>query len=538
MIVSGKQFFGGQPGKVVQPANAPTLNIPSKEERKSLWESLKSAVADSAVKATRDVVSDVKESAGKRVEGVKKSVERLRSGEQGVKDTVAQYVGQGAGFVGDVAGSAIVRGAQAITPDQVEKAIVEKGKQFLETPTGQKALEVVGQGMEAYNSWKSEHPVDAANLEAIVNVASLIPIGKGAKIVKEGAEAAVTAGVDVVKEGAEAVVGVGVKAMDATADAARSAVKGVDGKGVSGVIEKVVAKPVPKPVETVLREIPATQFDEYADVARKATLSYKNATPLEMAGKKAQKALDTVQRKLNAIGTQKGSVMAKAAVGNKPMGNIVVKFRQSLDNFLKGKTAVEGDSKLIKDVMLEAKRLGDNPAAKDVDKFIDFVQDRIYTGGRDLSVPITDETTASLRKIVGELNESLKSQLPESYRGLNGKYSKIVDIRNELNLKLGKEGEKGGSLMKRVFSPSDARTKELFQEVKDLTGVDLVNEATLARFVMEALGDARQTSLLEQLQLPSSVSPSGFLDYLRNKAVEGFNKPEDILRRAREMTVQ
>ena len=173
-----------------------------------------------------------------------------------------------------------------------------------------------------------------------------------------------------------------------------------------------------------------------------------------------------------------------------------------------------------------------------VDKFIDFVQDRIYTGKRDLTIPITNDVQQTLRPITGELNEALKNKLPESYRNLNDRYSELVDTRNELNLKLGVEGEKGGALMKRVFSPSDANTKKLFADILDETGIDLVNEATLARYVMDVLGDARQKSMLEQLNISIGKPTAGSLttrliDYLIEKA----NSPEELIRRARLQTV-
>jgi hypothetical protein len=111
-----------------------------------------------------------------------------------------------------------------------------------------------------------------------------------------------------------------------------------------------------------------------------------------------------------------------------------------------------------------------------------------------------------VRRELGKLNDALKSQLPKSYRDLNERYADLVGTRNELNLKLGAESEKGGALMKRVFSPSDANTKKLFAKVHEVTGIDLVHEATLAKYVMELLGDARQKSLLEQLNLRSTHS--------------------------------
>lgn len=308
-------------------------------------------------------------------------------------------------------------------------------------------------------------------------------------------------------------------------------------QGLGVKIEKFVAEPIQKQYETTLQRTTLQKFDEYANVAKKAAQDFKEQTPLQLAGQKAQSALDTIQRKLKAIGEQKNGVLNQAVVGNKNVGNIVVKFRQNLQRYLGNKTAVEGDTKLLNDISNEAAKLGGNPTAKQVDKFIDFIQDRIYTSGRDLTVPVTDSATGALRQMTGQLNESLKTQLPNSYRGLNQKYADMVGVRNELNIKLGKAGEQGGSLMKRVFSPSDANTKKLFEKVKILTGVDLVDEATLARLMMEIAGDSRQASILQQLDIPQLTSTS-ILGRAWKEIVKRYNTPEMRLKRARELLLK
>ena len=298
-----------------------------------------------------------------------------------------------------------------------------------------------------------------------------------------------------------------------------------------------VQAPLKANVETVLKETPVATFDSYVDIARKATVNNKNQTPLEFAGTRAQEALDQVNRKLSTIGANKSSVLYSSD-GRKPVGNIVVKFRQQVQNALKTKTSVEGDQKIYTDILGQAEKLGNNPTAAQVDQFIDYVQDRIYTGKRDLTIPITDAPQQILRPITGQLNEALKAQLPESYRTLNQQFADLVDMRNELNMKLGVEGEKGGALLKRVFSPSDANTKKLFAQVLDETGIDLVNEATLARFVMDVLGDARQKSMLEQLSLSATTPTAGTLTTrLLDYVVEKLNSPDELINRARQQTV-
>lgn len=317
-------------------------------------------------------------------------------------------------------------------------------------------------------------------------------------------------------------------------------VAGDVGKGIkeisvkpAQIIEDLVKKPIPEQVKTVLNEIDTPTFDKYAKVAQEAAKSNKNLTPLEVAGKSAQDALDVIQRKLNNIGAEKTAIMEKANIGLQDVGNIVLKTRQQLENYFKNNTLVGGDKSLVNDIISKAKELGVNPKAIEVDKFIDYVQDRIYTGAKDLTVPVTSKTPAFVRQIIGELNGKLKTIAGDSYSGLNDAYANLIGIRNELNIKLGKTGERGGALMKRVFSPSDANTKLLFQQVKEITGIDLINESTIAKFVMETLGDARQLSLLEELKLPKLANNP--LDFIWDRVTRSFNTPEQLLKRARDI---
>lgn len=326
------------------------------------------------------------------------------------------------------------------------------------------------------------------------------------------------------------VASLGLSAARKSGDVLADTTKGALSKGKSWLVSDA-----PLSVENVLKETPTQRFDQYVDIAKKAGENNKNITPLEFAGKRAQEALDQLNRKASTIGENKSAIINGAA-GRTPVGNIVVKYRQQLQNAIARKTTVEGDQRVYKDVLSEAQKLGDNPTAADVDRFIDFVQDRIYTARRDLTVPVTDDIQNTLRPITGQLNEALKTKLPDSYRTLNQQYSDLVEIRNELNTKLGLEGEKGGALMKRVFSPSDANTKELFADVLDVTGIDLVDEATLARYVMDTLGDARQKSMLEQLKLLNDAgSPSGIMQFV-DKARQLIDTPQARLEKARKLT--
>jgi len=468
------------------------------------------------------------ESGQKRAKNLQDISDANRRGEQGFARSAFQVGGE---LVGGVIADPVMNVLKAVAPGLVKK-LGEAGNEIT------KNLE-----KDEFINWLSNNPKfqefamsPAAkplerDIKAINEYMALLAPGKGKAVIEAKIPAVLDPIATAVDKGTDGLKNIAQKPGEII-----QTVKTKAGE----IAEQKLAEPIPKPVENTLKETNLATFDEYANAAQKATESYKNPTPLEIAGTKAQDALDTIQRKMKEVGRQKNEILSRSAYGDKPVGSIVVRFRQNLNNFLKGKTGVEGDTKLVRDIATEAQKLGPNPTASQVDKFIDFVQEKIYTDSRNLTIPVTDSTTASLRRITGELNEALKSQLPPNYRTLNQKFSEMIDVRNELNTKLGKEGERGGALMKRVFSPSDANTKALFEQVKKLTNVDLVNEATLARFLMETVGDARQASLLEQLSLPrlSNLSQKGLLQLLIDKGfdklLKNINSPEAKINRARD----
>ena len=152
--------------------------------------------------------ASIKEDLAKRGENVNDAFNR----DQSFVSKTLQLIGQGAGFVGDIVGEGIKsvgRGISAITPDIIEKPFVGGAKKLgvgiLNTSLGQAGLRAIEGGVESYNQFKQENPETARNLEAVVNIASLLPIGKGAQIAGKGAIKGGEVVGGVVKEGAEAV---------------------------------------------------------------------------------------------------------------------------------------------------------------------------------------------------------------------------------------------------------------------------------------------------------------------------------------------
>lgn len=113
----------------------------------------------------------------------KSSVGRLLRGEQSVGQTGLQIMGQGAGAIGDATVSGIKttgKVASAITPDFIEDPIKKEASDFGQFVAGSEVGKSVGNAITGivsfYNDLKEKDPATAADLAAIVNIASILPL--------------------------------------------------------------------------------------------------------------------------------------------------------------------------------------------------------------------------------------------------------------------------------------------------------------------------------------------------------------------------
>jgi hypothetical protein len=274
--------------------------------------------------------------------------------------------------------------------------------------------------------------------------------------------------------------------------------------------------------KTALDRTPVDVFQKFVEQGKKAVVDDRIRTPLEAVGDDIIKALKAVKNKSSEIGAKKSEYLKLPEAFN---GNGLKTFKEGAQSFLNSRTIIENDKPIVNKIIGEFKKLGNTPTKGQVDKFIDYAQEALYSGEKNLVQPTSNKTTAQLKTLISKLNTSLKDQLPEDYRKLNDTYSKLARFSSELNTKLGKEGGSAGSFVKRLFSPSDARTKELFDQLEKVTGRDFTRDARLAKFVMEALGDTRAINILEQIPTSARGVIGKAIDY-------GVNKISDPIKAA------
>lgn len=124
------------------------------------------------------------------------AVGRFATGQQSLPETGLQIAGQSAGAVGDVIGAGLGlagRGLSAITPDFIERPVVDTVKSGVQAVADSPIGDAISGAAGMYGQFKQANPRMAANVESAGNVASLLPLPKigsfGLKGAKAGAKA-------------------------------------------------------------------------------------------------------------------------------------------------------------------------------------------------------------------------------------------------------------------------------------------------------------------------------------------------------------
>lgn len=322
--------------------------------------------------------------------------------------------------------------------------------------------------------------------------------------------------------------------------------------------------------ETVLKsQTDPSKTLAYFDQAEKAALDPSVPMATTLASKQAVNAFEAIDRGASEAGKLKSELLDSIATEKIPgniAGNSIDNVKQTINQRYgididkqgnirqaEGRMAsVDAKSqKLISEYVTMLRQLGQSPTARQLDDFVDATQRMLYKQSSPNLFDVADEPViAFLKQQTGEINSQLKSNVdaaleaagkPPIYGELNTEYANLLEINNALNKRLGVEGDKGASLMKSLFSPQTGEpTRRLFQQIKEETGIDLFEEATLAKFAMESVGDTRSKSLLQSIdETVGDVSrvnlmePGSWIQFIREKAdLDGRELAEAIIKQA------
>ncbi len=281
-------------------------------------------------------------------------------------------------------------------------------------------------------------------------------------------------------------------------------------KGSKARVLEFIAPDIDDATKKILKETPVEKFDEAERIARKASGDAEAPSSFEVVGEKIAQATKQIDQQAKALNAQKKTIISKAKTGLQDFTKETRETILDINRSLK-------DSKLGQQFISKLKSV---KTKLDADNVIDDLQDILYTGNKNLTIPKGSAEDKTLRSILGQYNTKLKAGLPKAYTNLNAKISNRIQVIQELNKSLSElvEGvpSRGASLVKQFFSPSGTKAKQLFAYIKKTTGIDIAQDAVLAKYMAELFGDTKARSLLQGIP----TSTTGVIDKVLQFGVE------------------
>lgn len=482
----------------------------------------KPTIGQTLKEAGQDILGigkDIVQSSTKRAENIGEIRNAMQSGEQGDVRSILQTTGELAGAGADAIGALAKGAANIFLSDKTEKAITqglgEKAQQVIQIPEVQSII-------KRYEALPEENKRD---VDALGGVVSLITNFIGGEAVGTGTKAGVSAGK---------------KVLDKGIDIASTTIKET-GESIAQTVPKAkdafvsfVSPNIDDNVKNVLKNTPTEKFDEVVKIAEVSADPTKPST-YEFVAENMSKSANQIYNQVKSLSTQKNAIMSKAKTGltdfQKETGQVILDINRGLK-----------DSELAKSFISRLKQV---KTKIDADKAIDDLQDVLYKGNKDMTIPTGSQEDILLKGIIGKYNSQLKSTLPASYSKINQQISERLSNLDLLNKALGETVDgvaiRGAGLVKQFFSPAGTKAKQLFNYIKKTTGVDLAQDAVLAKYVGEAFGDTKIKSLLEGVP----TTQSGVLDKVVDFTLEKTGasgalrkaKQEGMVKKARSLTL-
>ncbi len=512
LVLQGATFDGIDMNQARQFAES---QIPQTEKPKTTFkEKIGEAFGD-----VKQVGTDIVQSSQKRADNISKIKSAMQSGEQGDVRSILQTTGELAGAGADAIGALAKGAANIFLSDKTEKAITqglgEKAQQVIQIPEVQSII-------KRYEALPEENKRD---IDALGGVVSLITNFIGGEAVGAGTKAGVTAGK---------------KVLDKGVDIASATIKET-GESIAQTVPKAkdafvsfVSPNIDDNVKNVLKNTPTEKFDEVVKIAEASADPTKPST-YEFVAKSMTDATKQIDNQVKSLSQQKNIIINKAKTGltdfQKETGKVILDINRGLK-----------DSELAKSFISRLKQV---KTKIDADKAVDDLQDVLYKGNKDMTIPTGSKEDTVLKGILGKYNAQLKATLPSSYGKINTEISNRLKVLNELNRSLGQVVDgvsvRGAGLVKQFFSPAGTKTKQLFEYIKKTTGVDLAQDAVLAKYVGEAFGDTKIKSLLEGVPTTQSGVIDKVVDFtLEKTGASGAlrkAKQEGMVKKARSLTL-
>ena len=452
--------------------------------------------------------------------------------------TGIQTVGTTIGIAGDIGFDVL----ESVTPQPIKDLLSQGLQSALETAPGEEVMKFA----DSYTKWSEKHPQAAADISGLINIASLIPVGRGAQVgAKIGTKIGTQAleGVtDVTKKGIKNITDTKIVrgAQQITGEASERFSRGT--KAItSEFARKAEIQKLPEPERAAIRaEVPDEVLSSVKFAAPETRPKYqqmidktlerisnprgriKQVRPLEVPGKALVDAASMLSKELRKTGAQLGAV--KRSLGGQEID--IPSTRQALLNDLddigleiskSGKViaqkgvAVEDD---IMEVMQEVQKyIGGSPGkiiskvdARNLDRFRVYLRKSFTKKG----VPLQGRARGLADKYRSALLDDI-STVSSDYADFARRYSEQYQAIEEFTNLLGYKGSleditekalKAGEVSRRVLGNAADRPRTVIDTlIEEAEKVGYKNASDVYELIQFA----------DDLEKLADIIPSGSL---------------------------
>ena len=499
---------------------------------------------------------------------------------QSTPSKVIQKAGNVANYLTDVAfeGLRAIPGAETLGNAAIK--VMKVGSQLVPKAIADKGADAI----IAYQQWADENPEASANVEAAFDVASIVPLPKvvsvASKAIKDAAKTSrvaepLTEAATVAREKlGDAVDSTKItlfgrpQAAGSVEDVIKQADEAfkADDASAAGKLRTVTEKASAKPnlVERwvgispdIKNRITGKQdkLKEYFDVAHARNNFDTVPTPLEYGAKKVDNAVEAVEGILNDVGSDIGKFRAKVGTYNASIDQVRTIEKTFTDNLEKlnltvkngeivkkpgtvSRVGSDNDISVLNDLYQELQTIKQGPNLQNLIDLRTLFDNKINfsKSAREASTSL-DPFSRNLRKSIADVGAEIVGK--SEAQNLT-KYSDIIDAYNELR---SYTDRKAGAefLLKQVLSERGRMPREIIDSVKEITGIDLMDDAVMASLATDLIGNVRQKGLFRQeltkagLDVESALSgdKSGLLNLIGSIIKKGLDPEKQYLKAAK-----
>jgi len=289
------------------------------------------------------------------------------------------------------------------------------------------------------------------------------------------------------------------------------------------------------------------ELKDYFDVAHARNLDDTLPTPLEHGAKRVEAARDSLKNVLNETGSDIGKFRQKIAtikVGASDATLVEKTFDNSLTSLnlgvkngkitrLKGKVGgkvSDSEIKLLQSLRDDIQKVKQSPTVENMIDLRNSLDNRINFAkeAREAS-NVVDPVSRATRSTIKDIN--LKAIGKEQGQLLED-YSDLIGLYQDLNKYV--DGRTGGEfLLKQVLSERGRIPRELMDKLKNYTGIDLMDDATMAQLATEIVGNSAQKGLFRQEITKAGLDAFDIIDVVSGAPGAGMRTTKTLLEKGK-----